>query len=136
MILGQGSHGAGGEPGSDLERATTLAAAMAGSVGLAGPSPLVFLGPTRDAHSFITFREIRESVDFELRQAAASCRELLERHRGAVEIVAHRLSAANRVDGAEVARILKEEASAPGIDDGAQRAARCSRAECRHGSPV
>jgi cell division protease FtsH len=112
MIFGEGSHGAGGEPGSDLERATTLAAAMAGSVGLAGPSPLVFLGPTRDAHGFITFDEIRKSVDGELRQAAASCRELLERHRGAVEMVARRLSAANRVDGAEVARILELEASA------------------------
>jgi cell division protease FtsH len=107
MIFGEGSHGAGGEPGSDLERATTLAAVMAGSVGLAGPSPLVFLGPARDAHGFITFDEIRKSVDAELRKAAASCRELLECHRGAVETVASRLSAANRVDGAEVALILE-----------------------------
>jgi cell division protease FtsH len=108
MILGEGSHGAGGEPGSDLERATTLAAAMTGSVGLAGPSPLVFLGPIRDAHGFITYDEIRKSVDAELRQAAASCRQLLERHRNAVEKVARRLSEAGRVDGAEVARILEE----------------------------
>jgi cell division protease FtsH len=112
MIFGEGSHGAGGERGSDLERATTLAAAMAGSVGLAGHSPLLFLGPSRDAHSFIAFEEIRECVDAELRKAAASCRELLEHHRGAVEMVARRLSTANRVDGAEVARILEKEASA------------------------
>jgi ATP-dependent Zn protease len=111
MIFGEGSHGAGGERGSDLERATTLAAAMAGSVGLAGHSPLLFLGPSRDAHSFIAFEEVRESVDAELRKAAASCRELLERHRGAVEMVARRLSTANRVDGTEVARILEREAS-------------------------
>jgi cell division protease FtsH len=111
MIFGEGSHGAGGERGSDLERATALAAAMAGSVGLAGPSPLLFLGPSRDAHSFIAFEEIRKSVDGELRQAAASCRQLLERHRGAVEMVARRLSTANRVDGAEVALILESEAS-------------------------
>jgi cell division protease FtsH len=111
MIFGQGSHGAGGERGSDLERATTLAAAMAGSVGLTGPSPLVFLGPTRDAHDFMAFQEIRTSVNAELRQAAASCRELLERHRSAVEKVALRLSQANRVDGAEVGQILEATAS-------------------------
>ena len=114
MILGEGSHGAGGESGSDLERATTLAAAMAGSVGLAGPSPLVYLGATRDAQTFVAFGEIRKSVNVELQKAAASCRALLERHRGAVEKVAQRLLQVNRVDGAEVARILEEQASANG----------------------
>jgi cell division protease FtsH len=122
MILGAGSHGAGGEPGSDLERATTLAAAMAGSVGLIGPSPLVFLGPTRDAHSFIAFEEIRKGVNVELRQAAASCRELLERHRGAVEKVARSLLQMHRIDGSEVARILEEQASAGGVETGATEA--------------
>jgi cell division protease FtsH len=111
MILGEGSHGAGGESGSDLERATTLAAAMAGSVGLAGPSPLVYLGATRDAQTFVAFGEIRKSVNAELQKAAASCRELLERHRGAVEQVARRLLQVNRIDGAEVAGILNEQAS-------------------------
>jgi cell division protease FtsH len=122
MVFGEGSHGAGGERGSDLERATTLAAAMAGSVGLAGHSPLLFLGPSRDAHSFIAFEEVRESVDYELRQAAASCRELLEFHRGAVEMVASRLSTANRVDGAEVGLILEREASSRDATDGTEPA--------------
>lgn len=111
MILGEGSHGAGGESGSDLERATTLAAAMAGSVGLAGPSPLVYLGATRDAQTFVAFGEIRKSVNAELQKAAASCRELLERHRDAVEQVARRLLQVNRIDGAEVAGILNEQTS-------------------------
>jgi ATP-dependent Zn protease len=122
MICGKGSHGAGGESGSDLERATTLAAAMAGSIGLAGPSPLVFLGPMKDAHGFIAFDDIRKCVNIELQKAAASCRELLERHRGAVEQVAHRLFKANRVDGAEVARILEEQASAVSVVGGATEA--------------
>jgi cell division protease FtsH len=111
MIFGEGSHGAGGESGSDLERATTLAAAMAGSVGLAGPSPLVYLGATRDAQTFVAFGEIRKSVNAELQKAATSCRELLEHHRGAVEKVARRLLQVNRIDGAEVARILSEQTS-------------------------
>jgi AAA+ superfamily predicted ATPase len=114
MILGEGSQGAGGQAGSDLERATTLAAAMAGSLGLAGPSPLLYLGAARDAHAFVAFGEIRKSVSAELQKAATSCRALLEHHRGAVEKVAERLMQVNRVDGAEVARILEEQAPANG----------------------
>jgi cell division protease FtsH len=113
LILGAAGHGAGGDAGSDLQRASTMAAAMAGSVGLAGPTPLVYLGPAKDAHEFISFDKIREAVNVELEKAAASCRELLERNRDAVEQVAHRLLQASRIDGAEVARILDKQASEP-----------------------
>jgi ATP-dependent Zn protease len=106
MILGAAGHGAGGEAGSDLQRASTMAAAMAGSVGLAGPTPLVYLGPAKDAHEFISFDAIRGAVNVELEKAAASCRELLERNRDAVEQVANHLSEFKRIDGAKVARIL------------------------------
>jgi ATP-dependent Zn protease len=110
-ILGSAAHGSGGESGSDLERATTVAAAMAGSVGLAGPMPLVYLGAAKDAREFLSDDAIREAVNTELEKAAASCRELLEHNRGAVEQVARRLSQSSRIDGAEVARILNEPAS-------------------------
>lgn len=108
LILGTGSHGAGGEMGSDLDLATALAAAMAGSLGLAGASPLVFLGAAKNSRDFLAFNDIRISVHKELEGAAASCRELLERHRDAVEAVAARLVERGRIDGAEVARIIKE----------------------------
>jgi SMODS-associated and fused to various effectors sensor domain/ATPase family associated with various cellular activities (AAA) len=88
LILGAGSHGAGGEPGSDLDRATAMAAGMAGSFGLAGANPLVYLGAAKNSHEFMAFEDIRRSVRKELESAAASCRELLERHHGAVEAVA------------------------------------------------
>jgi ATP-dependent Zn protease len=113
LILGAAGHGAGGEAGSDLQRASTMAAAMAGSVGLAGPTPLVYLGAAKDAHEFISFDAIRGAVNVELEKATVSCRELLERNRGALEQVAHRLFQASRIDGAEVARILDEQASEP-----------------------
>lgn len=111
MILGEGSHGAGGETGSDLDRATTLAAAMAGSVGLTGPSPLVYRGAIKDAYGFVAFDDIRGSVKEELDKAAASCRSLLEIHRNAVEHVARHLMKTGRIDGSEVKRILDEPAS-------------------------
>jgi cell division protease FtsH len=113
MMLGGGGHGAGGDTGSDLERATAIAAAMAGSVGLAGPTPLVYLGAIKDAHDFVAFDDIRETVNTELLKAAVSCRELLERHRDAVEQVALRLSRSGRIDGAEVARILDGRTPSP-----------------------
>ena len=74
---------------------------------------LVYLGPAKDAHEFIAFDAIRGAVNVELEKAAASCRELLERNRDAVEQVAHRLLQAARIDGAKVARILDGQASEP-----------------------
>jgi ATP-dependent Zn protease len=110
LILGAGSHGAGGESGSDLDRATAMAAAMVGSVGLAGASPLVYLGASKNSRDFMAFENIRGDVSKELESAAASCRELLERHFGAVEVVADHLAKKGRIDGAEVARILERTA--------------------------
>jgi cell division protease FtsH len=107
LILGAGSHGAGGEAGSDLDRATAMAAAMAGSFGLAGASPLVYLGAAKNSRDFMAFEDIRVSVRKELESAATSCRELLERHRDGVKAVAGRLVERGRVDGADVARILE-----------------------------
>jgi cell division protease FtsH len=116
LILGTGSHGAGGEQGSDLDRATAMAAAMTGSFGLAGASPLVYLGAAKDSRDFMVHQDIRESVRKELDAAAASCREFLERNRGAVHAVADRLLAVGRIDGTEVARILAEQAT-PATDE-------------------
>jgi ATP-dependent Zn protease len=117
MLLGSGGHGAGGDTGSDLERATAIAAAMAGSVGLAGPTPLIYLGAIKDAHDFVAFEDIRETVNSELMKAARSCRDLLERHRGTVEQVALRLSQSGRIDGAEVALILQSRTPAAELKD-------------------
>jgi cell division protease FtsH len=119
MVFGAGSHGAGGASGSDLERATTLAAAMAGSFGLTGPTPLIYLGPAKDAHGFVSLDDIRGAVNAELVQAAKSCRALLELRRESVIQVANHLSEFKRIDGAEVARILDGEASARGVGSGA-----------------
>lgn len=115
-ILGAGSHGAGGEHGSDLDLATATAAAMTGSFGLTGASPLLYFGAAKDSRDFVVYQEIRDSVRKELDAAAASCRELLERNRGAVQAVADRLLAVGRIDGTEVARILAVQAT-PATDE-------------------
>jgi cell division protease FtsH len=108
MMLGNVSHGAGGMAGSDLDKATGLAAAMIGSFGLTGRSRLLYLGPSRNSGDFLMFAEIREGVAGELSDAARACRSLLEENRAGVEAAARRLLDKGRIGGAEVARILAD----------------------------
>jgi cell division protease FtsH len=107
LLFGAGSHGAGGKPDSDLDQATRIAAAMAGSLGLAGPTPLTYRGPLRDAAAFLAFGEIRTAVNDELDKAAAACRLALDANRVALEAVAKVLFERGRIDGAEVADLLR-----------------------------
>lgn len=108
LICGSASHGAGGAPGSDLDKATALACAMVGSFGLAGPTPLTYLGPARDAGTFLAFAEIRAAVNHELSEAASSCALLLKANRSVLKAIARRLAAHGRIDGAQVATLLAE----------------------------
>lgn len=107
LLLGNVSHGAGGESGSDLEAATALAAAMIGSLGLTGRSRLLYLGSKRNAGDFLHYREVREEVANMLATAATASRALLEEHREAFEATVRKLYHTGRVDGAEVNRILE-----------------------------
>jgi ATP-dependent Zn protease len=109
LLVGNCSHAAGGAAGSDIDVATNLASAMVGSLGLAGPTPLVYLGPQRDARDFLLFAEIRAAVNHELVEAAAGSRRLLAAHRGAVEAAAKLLLEHGRVDGTEVARLIEQQ---------------------------
>jgi cell division protease FtsH len=91
----------------DIEGATTLACAMHGSLGLAGPNPLVYLGPGHRAHEFLRFADVREAVAVELADAERVCREMLHARRPALIAVARRLFEHGRIDGWEVERILR-----------------------------
>lgn len=63
----------------DIEVATTLACAMHGSLGLAGPNPLVYLGPGHRAHEFLRFADVRKAVPVELADAERVCGETRQR---------------------------------------------------------
>lgn len=108
LMFGAASHGSGGADGSDLDNATRLACAMIGSYGLAGPSPLVYLGPARDSTEFLSFLEIRTAAHRELSDAARSCADLLRANRAALEAAARRLEKKGRIDGFEVAALIVE----------------------------
>jgi cell division protease FtsH len=100
------SHGAGGRRGSDLQRATALAAAMVASVGLAGPSPLLFLGTLDDTTELLSYFDVRKAAHAELAKAAESCRAILLEHRAALEEMTARLLSAGRLDGVTAAAII------------------------------
>lgn len=113
LIFGSPSHGAGGASGSDLHTATDLACAMVGSLGLAGPTPLTYLGAAREAGTFLAFAEVRAAVAHELSEAARSCGSLLKEHRGVLETAARRLATEGRIDGDAILALLAERGRKP-----------------------
>jgi cell division protease FtsH len=107
ILLGAPSDGAGGSRTSDLAAATSMAAAMVGSMGLAGPAPLLYLGEARDTRPLMVFPQVREAVQAELKKAAAACRIVLEKCRPGLRGVADLLFEHGRVDGAQAMRALR-----------------------------
>ncbi|WP_404526008.1 AAA family ATPase [Bradyrhizobium diazoefficiens] len=107
LLLGAGSHGAGGARESDLDHATSLAAAMVGSLGVIGADYITYFGPRDDTRTLLSFAEVREGVARELADAVAAARSLLEANRAVVEVVAQRLMDRGRVAGAEVSEVLR-----------------------------
>lgn len=115
LVFGSASHGSGGTPGSDLDTATRLASAMVGSLGVAGPTPLIYLGPAREAGGFLKFAKVRTAVDRELLEAERACTALLSENRAVLEAVARRLAARGRIEGKEVAALLAEQVRHPPV---------------------
>lgn len=111
LLLGDCGHGSGGVPGSDLQIAGAMAAAMAGSIGHSGPHPLLYLASRERTDELLTYSEIRRAAGEELLKAEDACRALLQRHRGALQAVAEVLVEFGRIDGVAVARLMAEQNS-------------------------
>jgi cell division protease FtsH len=106
LVRGGPSHGAGGRRGSDLHRATAVAAAMVASLGIAGPSPLLFLGTLDDTTELLSYLDVRKAAHAELTKAAESCKAILLEHRAALDEIIARLLKAGRLDGVTAAAII------------------------------
>lgn len=111
IVLDAVSHSGGGRRGSDLDQGTRLAAAMAASLGLAGPSPLLYLAAKEDTDKLLSYPEVRRAANAELVSASESCRSKLIEHRDAVEDVARTLLRDGRINGATAVAILGVEPS-------------------------
>jgi cell division protease FtsH len=114
IIIGAVSHSVGGR-GGDLDQAGRLAAAMAGALGLAGPSPLLQLAQREETAELLSFPEVRRAAHAELAEALDSCRATLLERRQALEDIAAVLLRDGRIDGAAVASIVldRSESSCP-----------------------
>ncbi|WP_398466510.1 AAA family ATPase [Tardiphaga sp.] len=113
-LLGSAGSGSGGiAVTSDLASATRIAAALVGSIGHIGPHPLVFLADHRRATELLDQPYMRKAVQDELAIAYEQTKGLLNANVGALKEVARRLRTDGRIDGSEVARIVREF-----VDDG------------------
>lgn len=108
-LLGSVSAGAGGQVGSDLHVATSLAAGMVGSFGLAGPSRLLFTAPASDTTEILRHAPLRASASAILDAAYERACLMVGRHKAAVERVAQALVEKRWLDGATVFRLLTDD---------------------------
>jgi ATP-dependent Zn protease len=106
VVLGAPSQGSGGDDTSDLARATRIAAAMVGSVGHAGPHPLVYLAPANRVDAILAVPYMRAAVHAELAKAYDQAKSILTRHRAALDTVAEHLLVHRRISGHDVRAII------------------------------
>lgn len=119
LILKSPSMGAGSVEGSDLSQATALASAMAGSLGLIGAHPLLYVGRFDDSAALLRHKHVLVAVANELKSAEAACLKLLETHRMAIEAVAETLLRDGKIDGHAVAETIRRNLTAASRDAGA-----------------
>ncbi|MEH2474084.1 cell division protease FtsH [Nitrobacteraceae bacterium AZCC 2161] len=113
LELGAAGDGAGGSQGSDLALATSVAAALVGSLGHVGPHPLVFLADHFRTDAILDQAYMRAAVQDELATALEEAKQILSRNGRALKEVAVRLRTKGRIDGHEVERIIESFADAP-----------------------
>ncbi|WP_201157096.1 AAA family ATPase [Rhodobaculum claviforme] len=102
LALGSVGSGAGGPPGSDLDRATQIAAAMELNFGL-GSYGRVYLDPDR---MLPIDGRLRAAVERHLERAEMRARDLLSQHRVTLEQVAEQLERERYLDAAQIADLL------------------------------
>jgi ATP-dependent Zn protease len=108
ILLGSVSAGAGGAAESDLARATQLAAAAVGALGLGDSLVWTGLPEPNDVPKLLARQPaLARAVAAHLDAANAAARALIVRHRPAVEAIVDQLLARGSLTGAEVTAILQ-----------------------------
>jgi cell division protease FtsH len=105
--FGAPGEGSAGSQASDLAQASRVAAAMIGSLGHAGPHPLLFLAESFETNAILDLSYMRVAAHQELSAAFEEAKRILGQHRGALKEVSAILRTRGRIDGAEVAEIIK-----------------------------
>jgi cell division protease FtsH len=110
LELDAAGNGSAGLRGSDLDVATRLAAALVGSFGHTGPHPLLFLADHFDTNAILDHAYLRVAAHAELASAFEEAKRILGQHCTALKKVAGILRTRGRIDGPEVADIIKASA--------------------------
>lgn len=117
VVLGGVSAGAGGAEESDLAMATRLATGMVTAYGLAGPTPLVYLGGNLAASHLPP--HLLAEVKHELSAAYKEATALIRAHQAAVEQLAAYLEGHLAASDAAVRAIVEAHSGRDGFPDGA-----------------
>ena len=105
LLLGEPSHGSGGDDGSDLAQATRMVGMMFMSTGL--EESLVYRGDGDRLTEIVGYdADLRRRIDEVLRQLHDSILALLRNHRGDVERVSMALLERRFLSGTEIAALL------------------------------
>jgi ATP-dependent Zn protease len=113
LVLGEGSAGAGGVRGSDLDQATRLAAGLVGSFGLAGPTRLLFVSPVSDTREILSHAHLRRATTQILEQAHRRARDHLVAHRAALDRIVEQLIETRYLGGEALAELIVGETHKP-----------------------
>jgi cell division protease FtsH len=119
IILGDAGAGAGGSADSDLGKATALAAAMAGSLGLIGPTPLLYRGGVVGIEVLDLHPAMQKVAHEFLSAVYADTLIIIRANRKKVEAIASSLLARKTLSGVELGKIMSapqsEESATPDL---------------------
>jgi cell division protease FtsH len=117
VVLGDFGSGAGGGPDSDLAKATALAASMACSFGLLGPTPLLYRGALGEQDALTLSPAMQKVVHDALADRYSRTLDLIRNEREAVEAIAEALLARKTLSGDHLGRIISTSALEDRADD-------------------
>lgn len=108
LVFGETLAGSGGDPNSDLARATRLMLAAETQLGFSEVNPLVYVSPEQAQQQLLYDAELRSRVDARLKRAEAMAMEMLKRHETALTTIAAQLADTGVMSGDEFRKALAQ----------------------------
>lgn len=106
LVFGETLAGSGGDPNSDLARATRLMLAAETQLGFSEVNPLIYVAPEQAQQQLLYDAELRNRVDARLKRAEAMAMQMLTRHETAVTGIAAKLADLGVMSGDEFRKAL------------------------------
>jgi len=106
LVFGETLAGSGGDPNSDLARATRLMLAAETQLGFSDVNPLIYVSPEQAQQQMLYDGELQNRVDARLKRAEAMAMEMLTRHKMTLTAIARQLADTGVMSGDEFRRAL------------------------------